>query len=143
MDRAPHCNQITVSHRCGGKPRLLHTYIYKVIKRVHPDASMATPAMVFVTYLLLSCFDKLVAEACRQTQRPQKRRVVTTNEIEGAVRRVMPEMPWIDAPNGTLQSFCVSEGAKAVTKAVARSLHVPRYGGKAPRPTLEWTRRLL
>ena len=82
------------------------TYIYKVLKQVHPDTGISSKAMSVMNSLSNDIFLKLAAEASKLAQY-NKRVSITSRDIQTAVRLILP---------GELSKHAVSEGTKAVTK---------------------------
>ena len=82
------------------------TYIYKVLKQVHPDTGISKNAMIVMDSFVRDIFERLAGEAGRLS-RYNKRHTITSREIQTAVRLILP---------GELAKHAVSEGAKAVTK---------------------------
>jgi histone H2B len=82
------------------------SYIYKVLKQVHPDTGVSSKAMSIMNSFVNDIFGRIAAEASRLTQY-NKRRTITSREIQTAVRLLLP---------GELAKHAVSEGTKAVTK---------------------------
>jgi len=82
------------------------TYIYKVLKQVHPDTGISKKAMVVMDSFVHDIFERLASEAGRLA-RYNKRHTISSREIQTAVRLILP---------GELAKHAVSEGTKAVTK---------------------------
>lgn len=82
------------------------TYIYKVLRQVHPDTGISKKAMSIMDSFVHDIFERLSAEAGRLA-RYNKRHTITSREIQTAVRLLLP---------GELAKHAVSEGTKAVTK---------------------------
>jgi len=82
------------------------SYIYKVLKQVHPDTGISRRAMSIMNSFVNDTFDRLSAEAVRLA-RYNKRATLTSREIQTSVRLCLP---------GELAKHAVSEGTKAVTK---------------------------
>ena len=82
------------------------SYIYKVLKQVHPDTGISRRAMSIMNSFVGDTFDRLSAEAVRLS-RYNKKKTLTSREIQTAVRLSLP---------GELSKHAVSEGTKAVTK---------------------------
>ncbi len=82
------------------------TYIYKVLRQVHPDTGISRKAMVIMDNFIHDVFERLSAEASRLA-RYNKKHTISSREIQTAVRLVLP---------GELAKHAVSEGTKAVTK---------------------------
>lgn len=82
------------------------SYIYKVLKQVHPDTGISSKAMSIMNSFVNDIFERLAAEASRLAQYSRKS-TITSREIQTAVRLLLP---------GELAKHAVSEGTKAVTK---------------------------
>lgn len=82
------------------------TYIYKVLKQVHPDTGISSKAMNIMNNFTNDIFERISTEAAHLAQYT-KRCTVTSREIQTAVRLLLP---------GELAKHAVSEGTKAVTK---------------------------
>jgi len=82
------------------------SYIYKVLKQVHPDTGVSSKAMSIMNSFVNDIFERISAEASRLAQY-NKRHTITSREIQTAVRLLLP---------GELAKHAVSEGTKAVTK---------------------------
>mmetsp|Transcript_7295 Transcript_7295/g.11649 ORF Transcript_7295/g.11649 Transcript_7295/m.11649 type:complete len:125 (-) Transcript_7295:158-532(-) len=82
------------------------SYIYKVLKQVHPDTGISRRAMSIMNSFVNDSFDRLSAEAIKLA-RYNKRQTLTSREIQTSVRLLLP---------GELAKHAVSEGTKAVTK---------------------------
>ena len=82
------------------------SYIYKVLKQVHPDTGVSSKAMSIMNSFVNDIFERISAEASRLAQY-NKRSTITSREIQTAVRLLLP---------GELAKHAVSEGTKAVTK---------------------------
>jgi histone H2B len=82
------------------------TFIYKVLKQVHPDTGISNKAMSIMNSFVNDIFERIALEAGRLA-RYKKRHTITSREIQTAVRLLLP---------GELAKHAVSEGTKAVTK---------------------------
>jgi len=82
------------------------SYIYKVLKQVHHDTGISKKSMAIMDNFINDIFERLATEAGRLA-RYNKRRTITSREIQTAVRLSLP---------GELAKHAVSEGTKAVTK---------------------------
>ncbi|EFJ25938.1 hypothetical protein SELMODRAFT_18569, partial [Selaginella moellendorffii] len=82
------------------------TYIFKVLKQVHPDTGISSKAMGIMDSFINDIFEKLAQEASRLALY-NKKPTVTSREIQTGVRLILP---------GELAKHAVSEGTKAVTK---------------------------
>uniref|UniRef100_UPI00398F6ECC histone H2B type 1-N-like n=1 Tax=Pristiophorus japonicus TaxID=55135 RepID=UPI00398F6ECC len=77
-------------------------YIYKVMKQVHPDTGISAKAMGNMNSVVNDIFERIAGEASRLAHY-NKRRTISSREIQTAVRLLLPEN-------------AMSEGTKAVTK---------------------------
>jgi histone H2B len=82
------------------------TYVYKVLKQVHPDTGMSKRAMAIMNSFVNDIFDRIATEASRLARYNEKK-TITSREIQTAIRLILP---------GELAKHAVSEGTKAVTK---------------------------
>ena len=82
------------------------TYIYKVLKQVHPDTGISSKAMTIMNSFVNDIFERIAGESSRLAKY-NKRSTITSREIQTAVRLLLP---------GELAKHAVSEGTKAVTK---------------------------
>ena len=82
------------------------TYIYKVLKQVHPDTGISSKAMTIMNSFINDIFERIAGESSRLAKY-NKRSTITSREIQTAVRLLLP---------GELAKHAVSEGTKAVTK---------------------------
>eukprot|EP01130_Rhizamoeba_saxonica_P008573 TRINITY_DN346_c0_g1_i1.p1 TRINITY_DN346_c0_g1~~TRINITY_DN346_c0_g1_i1.p1 ORF type:complete len:117 (-),score=26.62 TRINITY_DN346_c0_g1_i1:75-425(-) len=82
------------------------TFIYKVLKQVHPDTGISKKAMAIMNSFVSDIFERIATEAGRLA-RYNKKLTITSREIQTAVRLLLP---------GELAKHAVSEGTKAVTK---------------------------
>ena len=88
------------------KPETYSTFIYKVLKQVHPDIGISSKSMSVMNSMSNDIFQKLAAEASKLA-RYDKRLSITSRDIQTAVRLILP---------GELAKHAVSEGTKAVAK---------------------------
>jgi histone H2B len=101
----------TVKSTTGGKRRKARvetyaSYIYKVMKQVHPETGISRRAMSIMNSFINDIFERTAAEAGRLV-RYNKKATLSSREIQTAIRLVLP---------GELAKHAVSEGTKAVTK---------------------------
>jgi histone H2B len=82
------------------------TFIYKVLKQVHPDTGISNKAMSIMNSFVNDIFERIALEAGRLA-RYNKKNTISSREIQTAVRLLLP---------GELAKHAVSEGTKAVTK---------------------------
>ncbi|XP_006812123.1 histone H2B, gonadal-like [Saccoglossus kowalevskii] len=92
--------------RRRGRKESYGIYIYKVLKQVHPDTGVSSKAMSIMNSFVNDIFERIATEASRLAHY-NKRRTITSREIQTAVRLLLP---------GELAKHAVSEGTKAVTK---------------------------
>ncbi|KAF9335858.1 histone H2B [Podila minutissima] len=96
----------------GGKGRrktrseTYSSYIYKVLKQVHPDTGISNKAMSILNSFVNDIFERIAGEASKLAAY-NKRSTISSREIQTAVRLILP---------GELAKHAVSEGTKAVTK---------------------------
>lgn len=86
--------------------RSYSTYIYRVLKQIHPDTSISNKAMAIVNSFVADVLERIGGEAGRLA-RYNKRNTISSREIQTATRLILP---------GELAKHAVSEGTKAVTK---------------------------
>ena len=82
------------------------SYIYKVLKQVHPDTGISSRAMSIMNSFINDIFERIATEASRLAHY-NKKHTLSSREIQTAVRLLLP---------GELAKHAVSEGTKAVTK---------------------------
>ena len=82
------------------------SYIYKVLKQVHPDVGISRRAMNIMNSFINDIFERVAAEAGRLV-RYNNKSTLSSREIQTAIRLLLP---------GELAKHAVSEGTKAVTK---------------------------
>ncbi|EYU36118.1 hypothetical protein ABFS82_14G237600 [Erythranthe guttata] len=88
-------------------------YVFKVMKQVHPEMGISSKAMTIVNNLMTDMFERFAEEAAR-LQKYTGRKTMSSREVQGAVKLVLP---------GELGKHAVAEGAKAVTNYVS---YVPK-----------------
>ncbi|GAD99847.1 hypothetical protein DTO166G4_8316 [Paecilomyces variotii] len=82
------------------------SYIYKVLKQVHPDTGISTRAMSILNSFVNDIFERVATEASKLAAY-NKKSTISSREIQTSVRLILP---------GELAKHAVSEGTKAVTK---------------------------
>ena len=82
------------------------SYIYKVLKQVHPDTGISSKGMNIMNSFINDIFERIAAESSRLA-RYNKKQTLSSREIQTAIRLLLP---------GELAKHAVSEGTKAVTK---------------------------
>ena len=82
------------------------SYIYKVLKQVHPDTGISKRAMSIMNSFINDVFERLAFESGR-LGRYNGKATLSSREVQTAVRLALPV---------ELAKHAVSEGTKAVTK---------------------------
>ena len=82
------------------------SYIYKVLKQVHPETGISKRGMSIMNSFINDAFERICGEAARLA-RYSKKKTLSSREVQTAVRLALP---------GELAKHAVSEGTKAVTK---------------------------
>ena len=93
----------------GSKKKRVETYssyIYKVLKQVHPDTGISKNGMSIMNSFINDIFERIATEAGKLATY-NKKATLSSREIQTAVRLMLP---------GELAKHAVSEGTKAVTK---------------------------
>ncbi|KAF4659815.1 histone H2B [Perkinsus chesapeaki] len=96
----------------GGKKKrrarseTFNSYIFKVLKQVHPKTGISKKSMMIMNSLVNDTFDRIMTEASKLCKYSNKG-TLSSREIQTAIRLVLP---------GELAKHAVSEGTKAVTK---------------------------
>ena len=94
----------------GGKSKkrveTYSSYIYKVLKQVHPDTGISKKGMSIMNSFINDIFERIAGEAGKLATY-NKKATLSSREIQTAVRLMLP---------GELAKHAVSEGTKAVTK---------------------------
>lgn len=100
---------LTTGSKKGKKKRRTESfgsYLYKVLKQVHPDIGISSKSMTIMNSFVNDIFERLATEAAKLAQYNQKS-TISSREIQTAVRLLLP---------GELSKHAVSEGTKAVAK---------------------------
>ena len=82
------------------------TYIYRVLKQVHPDTGISKKGMSIMNSFINDIFERIAGEVGKLTAY-SKKVTLSSREIQTAVRLMLPD---------ELAKHAVSEGTKAVTK---------------------------
>ncbi|KAK4702987.1 histone H2B, partial [Phenoliferia sp. Uapishka_3] len=82
------------------------TYVYKVLKQVHPDTGISNKAMLILNSFVNDIFERIAGEASKLASY-NKKSTISSREIQTSVRLILP---------GELSKHAISEGTKAVTK---------------------------
>ncbi|KAI5306557.1 histone H2B [Ascosphaera pollenicola] len=92
--------------RSKSRKETYSSYIYKVLKQVHPDTGISYRAMSILNSFVNDIFERVATEASKLAAY-NKKSTISSREIQTAVRLILP---------GELAKHAVSEGTKAVTK---------------------------
>ena len=113
MAKTPSKSAKASSKKADAKPKrrkkrveTFSSYIYKVLKQVHPDTGISRRAMSIMNSFVNDIFDRISGEAGKLVSY-SKSKTLTSREIQTAIRLILP---------GELAKHAVSEGTKAVTK---------------------------
>jgi len=82
------------------------SYIYKVLKQVHPDTGISNKAMAILNSFVNDIFERIAEEASKLASY-SKKSTISSREIQTSVRLILP---------GELSKHAISEGTKSVTK---------------------------
>jgi len=82
------------------------SYIFKILKQVHPDTGISNKAMLVMNSFVYDIMRRMINEGAMICSLSGKN-TITSREVQTAVRLFLP---------GELASHSVSEGTKAVTK---------------------------
>lgn len=82
------------------------SYIYKVLKQVHPEIGISNKAMAIMNSFVNDIFERIANEASKLASY-NKKTTLSSREVQTSVRLLLP---------GELAKHAVSEGTKAVTK---------------------------
>ena len=82
------------------------SYIYKVLKQVHPDTGISNKAMSVLNSFVNDLFERVASEASKLASY-NKKSTISSREIQTSVRLILP---------GELSKHAISEGTKSVTK---------------------------
>ena len=85
------------------------SFVYKVLKQVHPETGISTKAMSIMESFVNDLFERIAAEASKLA-RYNRQSTLLPRDIQTAVRLLLP---------GELSKHAVSEGTKAITKYTA------------------------
>ena len=87
-------------------PESFKSYIFKVLKQVHPQMRISKKGIVIMNNFVVDTFEKVATEASKLC-RMNKGMTMSSRDVQSAVRLVLP---------GELSKHAVSEGTKAMTK---------------------------
>ncbi|KAI0821939.1 histone-fold-containing protein [Trametes gibbosa] len=92
--------------RRKGRKETYSSYIYKVLKQVHPDTGISNKAMAILNSFVNDIFERIATEASKLASY-SKKSTISSREIQTSVRLILP---------GELAKHAISEGTKSVTK---------------------------
>jgi histone H2B len=83
-----------------------NSYIFKVMKQVHPETRISKKGIAIINNFVTDTFEKIATEASKLC-RIHKGATMGSRDVQSAIRLVLP---------GELAKHAVSEGTKAMTK---------------------------
>lgn len=86
------------------------TYLYRVLKSVHPDIGISKKSMQIMDAFVIDMFERIM-ESAATLARYNSRHTLTTREIQHAVRLVLP---------GSLASHAIQQGQQSYLKFTTR-----------------------
>jgi len=92
--------------RRRGKKETYSSYVYKVLRQIHPEIGISKMAMQVMNSFVDDLFGRLAGEASRLTRYAGKS-TLSSRDMNTAVKLILP---------GELSKHAVSEGVKAVNK---------------------------
>lgn len=96
----------TKKKRRKSRKETYSSYLYKVLKQVHPDTGISNKAMAILNSFVSDIFERIATEASKLASY-SKKSTISSREIQTAVRLILP---------GELAKHAISEGTKSVTK---------------------------
>lgn len=103
---APSDKKKDVSRKRKARHESYASYIFKVLRQVHPEQNISKKAMTIVDSFVHDIFERIATQASKLAA-SNKRSTITSREIQTSVKLLLP---------GELSKHAVSEGTKAVTK---------------------------
>ena len=97
-----------------GRKETYNTFIYRVLKQVHPEIGISKRGMSIMDSFVKDIFERLACEASRLVKY-NKKHTMAGKEIASAVRLSLP---------GELSKHALSEGSKALAKYTSSKLTV-------------------
>ncbi|KAJ7064938.1 histone-fold-containing protein [Mycena amicta] len=88
------------------------SYIYKVLKQVHPDTGISNKAMAILNSFVNDIFERIATEASKLAQY-SKKSTISSREIQTSVRLILP---------GELAKHAISEGVRRLFPCSSRFL---------------------
>ncbi|KAG8694791.1 histone H2B, partial [Ceratobasidium sp. 395] len=90
----------------GSRKETYSSYIYKVLKQVHPDTGISNKAMAILNSFVNDIFERIATEA-PELASYSKKSTISSREIQASVQLILP---------GELSKHAISEDTKSVTK---------------------------
>ena len=82
------------------------TYIYRVLKQVHPDTGISNKAMAILNSFVQDIFERIASEASKLASY-NKKSTISSREIQTSVRLILP---------GELSKHAIAAATRSVTK---------------------------
>lgn len=82
------------------------TYIYRVLKQVHPDTGISNKAMAILNSFVQDIFERIASEASKLASY-NKKSTISSRELQTSVRLILP---------GELSKHASAEATRSVTK---------------------------
>lgn len=95
------------------------TYIFRVLKQVHPDLGITGKAMKVMNDFMIDTFNRLTSEAAALVKH-SKKVTLTSTEVQTATRLVLP---------GELSKHAVNEATKAIANFTRSRYMIPFVSG--------------
>ena len=89
------------------RKQTFNSYVYKVLKQVHPDTGSTSATKVLMDRFVYNCMDRICREATAKKVTSEKNSTLTTQDLLSATRVVL---------SGEVAKHAVSEAVRAVTR---------------------------
>jgi histone H2B len=114
--QAPSGDKKKTKKKRGKRIVTFSSYIYKVLKQVHPDTGISKKSMSIMNSIIKDVFERLAGEASTLTKYCRESTTLSSNQVQTAVLLVLPG----GRPNyymrGSLAHLATSAGTKAICK---------------------------
>ena len=97
---------VSGSSRKRSRHETYSSYVFRVLRQVHPDVNISKKAMSIMNSFVNDIFERIAGEASKLAAY-NKRSTISSKEIQTSVRLIIP---------GELAKHSVSEGTKAISK---------------------------
>jgi histone H2B len=87
------------------------TYIFKILKQVHPNVGISKGGMKVMNSFVVDIFERIAKEGGTLVSMNEKQ-ILGTREIQTSVRLVLP---------GELSKHAITEGGKAISKFLTKT----------------------